>query len=973
MRGDLPLDTRATKATLTDRNLITERYEGMIVYVISEQKSYQLVGGVTDNDWRVVTADAVDHIDFSTSPVLTPNVEGRLQWNNVDGTLDLGMESGNVKLQIGQETFIRVYNNTGAPMYNGQPVYINGQFNGIATCALAYSLSEAISELVVGLLTMDIAHGSAGLCTARGMVRDINTVAFTAGDVVYVGETPGSLTSAVVDVHAHKIAIGRVIVSNATTGSILCTGVRVSHPKELDNHITGFHIIHRSQMSFVNGTRTFTIEPINLALGYDFYQAGQQYWKYAAETKQITDVEGTHYIAYNNGVLVELVNPSKQQVLDAIEGLALITQIYWDKDNQEAILFSEERHGFVMDGETHAYLHMVNGPQWFSGMLLNGIVPGVGTLATDAQFGVDAGMFLDEDLDLPTDAKVSTVGLPIFYKSGASDYLRRKTNAGYSVLTDAAIGGITGRLVYNKLTIGVWSLAVLPTGHYVCCHVFATNDHLQPYVSFVGNTDYANIGDAQTGAASEITAIANSLVSKEYLPVATLIFSTADGYVNPVKAKIELVAPGSYWLDWRSTNSGLAAAAAPGDHNSTSGKQGGVGVDFFHLGAAQHTVATQAATAGLNGYLTSANWTAFNNKENGLGFPVGNGYILESTILGARTWVPKPISMVFPPAGIPISTGAAWSPSIVDNSSAWNAAQPGSLNLTSLTGLVFASTSFVKMTAPNIFALDINTYSVSSHLHTGVYAPVIHNLIDTTNHPVTGLTLGDFMRATSPTTYGFSTVTASTIGAATTIHNLIDTTNHPVTGLVAGQLIKATAATTYAFGYDTQFNASVTNQTGFAADTYLIGSAIAIPNSSLRAKSRYRLRFAMTKTAAGVAALVVTVRFGTNGTVADTALLTFTSPTTQTAHIDTATFDLEISFRTVGSGTAAVISGWLTAGKDNTTANRGHFLVAQYVAQGVSAGFDSTVSNSIIGVSYNGGAAYSGTCSIVDATLENLI
>ena len=32
------------------------------------------------------------------------------------------------------------------------------------------------------------------------------------------------------------------------------------------------------------------------------------------------------------------------------------------------------------------------------------------------------------------------------------------------------------------------------------------------------------------------------------------------------------------------------------------------------------------------------------------------------------------------------------------------------------------------------------------------------------------------------------------------IHNLIDTTNHPVTGLTTGHFLKATAATTYAFG-----------------------------------------------------------------------------------------------------------------------------------------------------------------------------
>jgi hypothetical protein len=38
----------------------------------------------------------------------------------------------------------------------------------------------------------------------------------------------------------------------------------------------------------------------------------------------------------------------------------------------------------------------------------------------------------------------------------------------------------------------------------------------------------------------------------------------------------------------------------------------------------------------------------------------------------------------------------------------------------------------------------------------GDYAPRIHDLIDTTNHPVSGLTTGHFLKATSATTYGFS-------------------------------------------------------------------------------------------------------------------------------------------------------------------------------------------------------------------------
>jgi len=53
---------------------------------------------------------------------------------------------------------------------------------------------------------------------------------------------------------------------------------------------------------------------------------------------------------------------------------------------------------------------------------------------------------------------------------------------------------------------------------------------------------------------------------------------------------------------------------ASGLHNDTTGRQGGSATEAYHLTAAQHTIATQAATDALNGYLTAADHTAFNAK-----------------------------------------------------------------------------------------------------------------------------------------------------------------------------------------------------------------------------------------------------------------------------------------------------------------------------------------------------------------------
>lgn len=62
--------------------------------------------------------------------------------------------------------------------------------------------------------------------------------------------------------------------------------------------------------------------------------------------------------------------------------------------------------------------------------------------------------------------------------------------------------------------------------------------------------------------------------------------------------------------------------------------------------------------------------------ESKLGNPTVSGYVLSSTTAGVRTWVPMTGggTMVYPPAGIPFSTGSAWGTSIVNNSANWNTA-----------------------------------------------------------------------------------------------------------------------------------------------------------------------------------------------------------------------------------------------------------------------------------------------------------
>jgi len=148
-------------------------------------------------------------------------------------------------------------------------------------------------------------------------------------------------------------------------------------------------------------------------------------------------------------------------------------------------------------------------------------------------------------------------------------------------------------------------------------------------------------------------------------------------------------------------------------------------------------------------------------------------------------------------------------------------------------------------------------------------------------------------------------------------------------------------------------NANTADVVANAADTYLTGSALALPSHGFQVGTRFRWRFWMTKTAAGTATPIWVVRVGVNGTTADTARLTFTGPA-QTAAVDTGRVTLDVITRSVSS--AGVIAGVLTLAH-HTSGTTGLANIVSPTIQVVSAGFDMTVANLIVGVSINPGAS----------------
>lgn len=170
----------------------------------------------------------VADIDFST----TGSVDSvaRLKWNDGDGTLEVGLKGGNVTLQIGQEQVVRVYNSTGSTLVDGQVVYVTGAQGQRPQVVLASNAQEVTSSKTFGIVTESILAGAEGFVTTQGIVRGLNTSAYTEGQAIWLS-TAGAFTATKPAPPAHQVFLGWVIRQHTTQGSIF---VNIANGHELD-------------------------------------------------------------------------------------------------------------------------------------------------------------------------------------------------------------------------------------------------------------------------------------------------------------------------------------------------------------------------------------------------------------------------------------------------------------------------------------------------------------------------------------------------------------------------------------------------------------------------------------------------------------------------------------------------------------------------------------------------------------------
>ena len=221
-------------------NLIVENGKvsgatGDFYFITGENLAFgsgNFTGSLTINGSNVeplsLTGD-FDAIDFTVGVGANQAYqEGRLFYDDTNKALATYNDEADITLQIGQEQYIRVRNNIGSTINNGQAVRINGSHGAeTPTITLASADSEDNSQ-VVGLATHSIENNSFGYVTTHGVVRDLNTLTFSAGDEVFLAIESGALTGVKPVSPNYQMPIGHVIRGHGSAGTVL---VEPGNPK----------------------------------------------------------------------------------------------------------------------------------------------------------------------------------------------------------------------------------------------------------------------------------------------------------------------------------------------------------------------------------------------------------------------------------------------------------------------------------------------------------------------------------------------------------------------------------------------------------------------------------------------------------------------------------------------------------------------------------------------------------------------
>ena len=339
------------------------------------------------------------------------------------------------------------------------------------------------------------------------------------------------------DVDRSTIQDGYFLKFNATKNKFDFVEVKAETALQDTGEPMGHQNKLESQISFNNTSRVFTISPVSAS--YVIYTKGTRRTITDTRTVTIPNTTGLYYIYFDvNGVL-----QYRTSYFDWPND-CMTAYVYWNADTQSAPLLADERHGIVLDWQTHEYLHRTRGAAYATGFVAsNYVLLGDGSSSTHMQFDLAGGTFFDEDLQVdivhsntpsPNTWEQDLQGparIPVFYLSGQAWVLDAPTNFPIKQGSVLPVANI-----YNG---SAWITQDIDNNKFGLTFIVATNNINYPVIGIIGQSTHANQADAEATDFNELNLTGFPVF--EFRPLYKLIYECKASYTNTPKARLTLV------------------------------------------------------------------------------------------------------------------------------------------------------------------------------------------------------------------------------------------------------------------------------------------------------------------------------------------------------------------------------------------------------------------------------------------------
>jgi hypothetical protein len=221
--------------------------------------------------------NVTEWIDLTAQTSNPAHAQGRLWYDNIHKTLNYYSDDSGVVHELGIEEHARVYNQTGASIAKGTPVYFSGSRSDSGTHVPTVAKANATSSTKYkseGMTAATIANNSYGFVITAGRLEGLDTSHLSVGQF-FTGITDGA-TQTMPPVYPNfPMCLGFVVRSNASDGVVFLAQQNHSIKTfrvQMDQHIGGDLTIDGDLN--VSGSQN-TTSTSDVTAGAPFYRANE--------------------------------------------------------------------------------------------------------------------------------------------------------------------------------------------------------------------------------------------------------------------------------------------------------------------------------------------------------------------------------------------------------------------------------------------------------------------------------------------------------------------------------------------------------------------------------------------------------------------------------------------------------------------------------------------------------------------------